>query len=183
MLLDIFLILMLLFAFLSVQARLMRTAVIHLGVFSLVSAMVYFLYKAPDVGLAEVIIGSTLTTILYLVAMQKYETITVYFRDERKQTSKRRLAMEKQQGQRSRLKSTPLLRQIEAYCQEQEYEMNLVWTTEPIEVLQENLGHDLIVVCQDDAEHLYAKGQNYVGEEVLDLLGDEEGIKPHLNLS
>ncbi|MBM7581877.1 putative MnhB-related membrane protein [Caldicoprobacter guelmensis] len=78
MIVKIFLMAMMVFALLSVKARQLRTAIIYLGVFSLINAVVYIFYGAPDVSLAEAIIGSTLATILYLIAIKKYNPVMVY---------------------------------------------------------------------------------------------------------
>lgn len=71
-----FLLLLLLTAFLTVQQRRLRTAVIFMAVFSLLSSVVFLLYQAPDVAMAEIIIGSTLSTVLYLVALSKQEQLS-----------------------------------------------------------------------------------------------------------
>ena len=65
------LILLIPLAIYAIQTRKLRNAVVILGAFSLVSSLVYLFYRAPDVALAEAVIGTTISTILYLVAMQK----------------------------------------------------------------------------------------------------------------
>jgi uncharacterized MnhB-related membrane protein len=82
MIVKIFLAAMMVFALLSVKARQLRTAIIYLGIFSLINAVVYIFYGAPDVSLAEAIIGSTLATILYLIAIKKYKPAMVYHINE-----------------------------------------------------------------------------------------------------
>lgn len=47
-----------------------RTAVIQLGLFSLLSSFVFLFYGAPDVAMAEAVIGSALSTVLYLVTIK-----------------------------------------------------------------------------------------------------------------
>lgn len=71
-----FLILLLVTAFLTIQQRRLRTAVIFMAVFSLLSSIVFLLYQAPDVAMAEIVIGSTLSTVLYLVALSKQERLS-----------------------------------------------------------------------------------------------------------
>ena len=72
MTLKIFLFLMILFAAIAIQTEKPVRGAIYLGVFSLICSFVFLLYAAPDVAIAEAIIGSTLSTILYLVALYKY---------------------------------------------------------------------------------------------------------------
>lgn len=162
MVLKVFLLLMLVFAFLSVQTKLMRNAVIYLGVFSLISAVVYFLYQAPDVGLAEAIIGSTLTTVLYLVALQKYRVITVYYVDEVEQLSERKLRRQRAQGQSASMMNIPVMREIEKFCIGKEYEMHVVQTTESLGELYSHAANDLIVVRKSKQCFVYANMKNYL---------------------
>lgn len=56
----------------------MFTAVIYAGVLSAVAAFVYLLLGAPDVALAEAVIGSTLATVVFLATLRKYRVFTVY---------------------------------------------------------------------------------------------------------
>ncbi|MDD3867633.1 MAG: DUF4040 domain-containing protein [Clostridia bacterium] len=71
-----FLMLLLVTAFLTIQQRRLRTSVIFMAVFSLLSSVVFLLYQAPDVAMAEIVIGSTLSTVLYLVALSKQERLS-----------------------------------------------------------------------------------------------------------
>ena len=72
---QLFLVLLFLFAVLALQHPRLRTAVIFLGVFSLLASLVYLQHHSPDVAMAEAVIGSTLGTVLYLVALRKQEAI------------------------------------------------------------------------------------------------------------
>lgn len=49
----------------------MLTAMIFLSIFSLVLGALYLFYKAADVALAEVVIGSGLTTAIFLSAISQ----------------------------------------------------------------------------------------------------------------
>ncbi len=70
--LEVFYVLLIGFAVAAVMTERPVRGAIYLGVFSMASAFVFLVFSAPDVALAEVIIGSTLSTILYLVALYKY---------------------------------------------------------------------------------------------------------------
>lgn len=80
MIIDFFYITLIVFAVLALQADILRNAVIYLSVFSLLCSAVYLFLGAPDVAIAEAVIGCTLSTILYLVALKKYKILTVYYR-------------------------------------------------------------------------------------------------------
>lgn len=69
-------------AIIIVQTQRLRHAVIFLGVFSITIAFAYMLQGAPDVAIAEAVIGSTMSTILYVVAVQKYKLFRVYVKVE-----------------------------------------------------------------------------------------------------
>ncbi len=55
----------------------LRVAIILSGSCSMIAALVYMFLAAPDVALAEAIIGSTLATIILLAGTQKYRVCTV----------------------------------------------------------------------------------------------------------
>ncbi len=57
--------------------RKLRVAIILSGSCSMIAALVYMFLAAPDVALAEAIIGSTLSTIILLSGTQKYRVCTV----------------------------------------------------------------------------------------------------------
>jgi uncharacterized MnhB-related membrane protein len=75
---ELLLVLLVIIAIITIQTQRLRNAVIFLGVFSLTIAFVYLLQGAPDVAIAEAVIGSTMATILYFVALQKYKLLKVY---------------------------------------------------------------------------------------------------------
>lgn len=67
-------------ALLTVITDKLFTAVIYAGALSTVAAFCYVLLGAPDVALAEVVIGSTLSTVVFLVTLKKYKLFTIYIR-------------------------------------------------------------------------------------------------------
>lgn len=64
-------------AVLTVVTDRLLTAVFYSGVLSLMASFCYLLLGAPDVALAEAVIGSTLSTIIYLVTLKKYRIFTI----------------------------------------------------------------------------------------------------------
>ncbi len=55
----------------------LRLAIILMGSCSMIAALVYMFLAAPDVALAEAVIGSSLSTIILLAGTQKYRVCTV----------------------------------------------------------------------------------------------------------
>jgi uncharacterized MnhB-related membrane protein len=68
-----------LFAIMAIETAVLRHAVIYAGIYSLLCSFVYLLYQAPDVAIAEAVIGCTLSTVLFLVAIRKYKVYRVYY--------------------------------------------------------------------------------------------------------
>lgn len=74
--------LLLVLALAAVHTHALRHAVIYLGVYSLISSLIYLLYGAADVAITEAIIGCTLSTILFLVALKKYQIFVLYYKTD-----------------------------------------------------------------------------------------------------
>jgi len=69
-------VLLILFAFYSVFARSLKRAIIGFGALGLWASIAYVLYHAPDVAIAEAVISSVLTTILYIVTIKNYGDVS-----------------------------------------------------------------------------------------------------------
>lgn len=147
-----FLILMIVFAVLAVRTRKLRRAVIHMGVFSLISSFAYLLYSAPDVAIAEAVIGSTLATILYLVALQKYKVFTIYYTNEDAAGINDKY-ISKGRGY--------ILNMIEKFCISRELEPQVIYTTESLEQIISEHQYDLIVRQRDNRASIYGHKENY----------------------
>ncbi len=63
---EILLILMLISGVIALQLKDMLAAVLMLGVFSLLSCLVFFLYHAPDVALTEAAVGTGVGTLVMI---------------------------------------------------------------------------------------------------------------------
>ncbi len=74
----IFLITLIFLAIITVMTDKLRRAVIYLFAFSFVISIVYLLLSAPDVAIAEAVIGCTISTVLLLTALKKQKIITIY---------------------------------------------------------------------------------------------------------
>ena len=152
MVMKIFLLLMIVFAVFAVQAKTVRIAVIYLGIFSLISSFVYLLYQAPDVAIAEAIIGSTLSTILYLTALQKHNIFSIYYTEENSDT------MHDKYINKGHIR---ILNLIESFCVSKELEPHVVYTTEPVDQIIEHSSYDIIVGRKEDEVFIYGDKQNY----------------------
>jgi len=58
-------------AVLAIYSQKLLTAIIATGVISLLASLVYLLLAAPDVAMTEAAIGSGLTTVVFLLALNR----------------------------------------------------------------------------------------------------------------
>ncbi|HXG00861.1 MAG TPA: hydrogenase subunit MbhD domain-containing protein [Bacteroidota bacterium] len=65
----ILLILLVATAVLALEVRDLLTAVVTLGVFSFLSALLFVVMGAVDVGFTEAVVGAGVTTVLFVVAL------------------------------------------------------------------------------------------------------------------
>lgn len=163
-LLKLVFILMIIFAIFSIQTDKLRRAVVYLGIFSLISSFAYLLYSAPDVAIAEAIIGSTLATIIYLVALQKYKVFTIYYTDEMThKVNDKYIAKGKES----------IIDIIERFCIEKELEPQMIYTTEGVEHIMTEHQHDLIVRQNDEDITVYGNPDNYQMGPLIEHIKDE----------
>ena len=64
-------VIMIIAAFLAIYQKSLLSAIIAAGVISLLASIIYILLAAPDVAMTEAAIGSGLTTIVFLFALNK----------------------------------------------------------------------------------------------------------------
>ena len=69
--LSVISIIMIIAAILALYANKLVTAIISAGVVSLLASVIYLLLAAPDVAMTEAAIGSGLTTVVFLYALNK----------------------------------------------------------------------------------------------------------------
>ncbi len=156
---------MMVFAFMAIQTPKLRRAVIFLAVFSATSAFVYILLGAPDAALAEAVIGSTIATVIYLSALQKYKVFTIYYTNERRHAYRSTGLTRRRNA---------LLRKMESYCSNKDLEPQIVYTTEELEEIIKKKGWDLIVRRRDAHFRVYGSIQNYHVGEIVEYI---EGVK------
>lgn len=149
--LEFALILLIVFSVAAIQTHYLRHAVIYLSVFSLSISFVYLLLAAPDVAIAEAVIGSTISTILYLVALQKYKIFTIYFilQDD-----------ESIAGQHYHKDKTELLKTLEKFCNKQELEPQIIFSSLSLNDILCHHQYALIIESTDDQLIIYGHHEN-----------------------
>ncbi len=63
-------------AILAVELKDLMSAVISLGVMSLMLSLEFYLLHAPDVAIAEAGVGAALTTAIYVLAVRKTRRVS-----------------------------------------------------------------------------------------------------------
>ncbi len=145
----IFLIALVILALFTINTDNLRRAVIYLGVFSLLSSFLSLLYGAPDVAIAEAIIGSTITTVLYLVALKKYQHFLIYYiADDPRQEDD--LALEE-----------AFLKQLEAFLRKRNMKPEFVYPDQSITSILDAAIFDLALHRSADQLTIYGCAEDY----------------------
>lgn len=129
-------------------------AILIMSIFSVLASFVYLFLGAPDVALAETIIGSTLSTIILLVALKRCKLFTIYFIAENitdKNTKK-------------------LMSAIEKSLKEHEIEPHIIFATETVEEIQSNQSYDIIVERIQNRITIYGKQNSFNLKAVLEQI-------------
>ncbi len=157
-------------AFITVQTRKLRRAAIYLGAFSLICSFTYLTYNAPDVAIAEAVIGCTLSTILLLIALKKYHVITIFY-------------VETELGESAAVKKERKVftTSFEHFMMEKGFEPQMI----PTHIEENPLGHNdcfnLLIEHTQEEIIIYSSGIRYLEPEIKKYL---ESHKPeHLDVS
>jgi len=144
-------IILIILAIFAVQTQKLRISIILMGVFSLIMSFVYLLFGAPDVALAEAVIGSTLSTILYLVALQKYKLFTIYYKIHEEEII---------DLHHFTLQNESIVKLVEVFCAKNELEPQVIYSVERIgEILRHQ--YALIIDINDHEVVIYGHPENY----------------------
>lgn len=149
---KMFLVMMVVLALISLNTSKLRRAVIYLGIFSLVSSFVYLLYGAPDVAIAEAVIGSAISTVLYLVALKKYQIFTIYY------TNANYNQIREGSVVRGRAQ---VLRDVEKFYTDREMEPQIIYTTEEYQKVLSKKNFDLLIHQDSDQVVFYGNREDY----------------------
>lgn len=150
--LQIVLIVMVVFAIASLQAKSLRHSVIFLSIFSLLCSFAYMLYQAPDVAIAEAVIGCTLSTVLYLVAIKKFRIFRVYYSHFIKTP---------ENLPESHVRRNHIVALMDGYLRDTELEMDMINTRETFEDIHGLHDYDVIIEHNDDGMRMYGAQSNY----------------------
>ncbi len=150
--LQVILIVMVVFAIASIQAKSLRQAVLFLSVFSLLCSFAYALYQAPDVAIAEAVIGCSLSTVLYLVAIKKFRIFRVYYYQNI--TAPEKLP-------ESHVLRNNLVTMVDLYLRDLELELDMINTKQQFIDLHGTQEYDVIVEHTDEGIRMYGAQSNY----------------------
>ena len=150
--LEIILIVMVIFAIASIQTKSLRRSVLYLSVFSLLCSFAYAMYQAPDVAIAEAVIGCTLSTVLYLVAIKKFRIFRVYYYHHI--TTPEKLP-------ESHVLRNNLMTMIEGFLGDTELEMDMINTKKRFDDIHGQHDYDVIIEHTNQGIHMYGAQSNY----------------------
>ena len=158
---KLFLILMIIFAFTSIQTPKLISAIIYLGMFSFLSSIIFLIYQSPNIALAEAIIGSTLSTIIYLVALKKQKNFEVYVTSSI---------------------DYELINDIESFCEKDDLHFHYTrCDEEDVASIIKSPNFDLLIFGKQNDIHFLVKDKSYKVEKLINILAKD--IKNNYNLS
>ncbi len=162
---ELFLLTLIPISIYAVQTRKLRNAIISLCTFSLIASVVYLLMNAPDVAVAEAVIGTTISTILFLVAMQKYKVFNVYFLlDDDYLTDSAYYERTKNQ----------MTQALEKFCAKQELELHMLYTNESMQDILQRHQFAIIIKESKMRHDLYGHPENLKLEALNNFLEGEQ---------
>jgi len=170
MIFDIFYITLIVFAILAIQTGVLRNAVIYLAVFSLLCSVVYLFHGAPDVAIAEAVIGCTLSTILYLVALKKYRIFTVYYRCLSNDLDE----ITKLKAEKNHMKSV-----LTKFASSQELQLDLINTTSSFKQIANSVSYDVIIFHSNRGIWLHGLKNSYQYDELTHHFKDKLDLPIH----
>lgn len=148
--------LMLAAAILTVITDRLLTAVIYAGALSTFAALGYLLLGAPDVALAEIAVGATLATVIFLVTLKKYRIFTVYL-----------------VGFAGGEDTAKLVRTVERALEAYELEPHLLHAQENIHTLLAQAGCDLVIELRDHTLVLHREESSQHMQQIIAALQAE----------
>lgn len=150
--LQVVLVFVIIFAIAAIQAKSLRQSVIFLSVFSLLCSFAYALYQAPDVAIAEAVIGCSLSTVLYLVAIKKFRIFRVYYSHH--------IATPEKLPQSHVLRNN-LVTMMDGYLRDTELELDMINTRQTFHEIHGHHDYDVIIEHDDDGMRMYGAQSNY----------------------
>lgn len=159
--------------FATVQTENLLRTVMFSGAFSLLMALAYLFYNAPDVALAEAAIGVGLSTVIYLVSLKKIRVYDVVYIHE---------GIEHFDDDEINAIQDSIVRPFEKYIEETvELEPQISYTDQPVDNILDTDDHDLIIVKKDDLTYVYGYTYDQVFQDMIanlnEVLKDIEDIR------
>lgn len=137
----------------------LRHSIIYLGVFSLVMALAYLHFNAPDVALAEAAIGVGLSTVMYLVALKKIKIYDICYVNEIGEFNDEYIFEFRHQ----------VIRPLEEFIEQtEEVEPQVTYTDNSIEQVIAEDNHDFIIQQQGEKTYLYGQQSDSVFRDVVE---------------
>lgn len=170
----ILLIILLVLGIYTVQTDSLIITIISSGSFSLVMALTYLFYNAPDVALAEAAIGVGLSTIMYLVALKKVRVYRlVYVNETIEAFNDDDISQAKQ----------AILDPLEDYIEgTEELEAHLTYSTQS---LKEALAadNDCVVYEKDQNFYIYGLVEDTAFEHMIAFLDETLPDSSHIHIA
>lgn len=142
----------------AVLSENMRHSVIFLSVFSLLMALIYLHFNAPDVALAEAAIGVGLSTVMYLVALKKIRIYDICYVNEEEDFNDEYI-----QNFRGRV-----IRPLELYLEQtEEVEPQLTYTNHPVQEVIDDDNHEFIIYQKGLQTYVYGEKGDHVFQDVV----------------
>ena len=127
----------------ALKTESLRSAIIFFSILSLLASFLFMLYQAPDVALAEAVIGSGIVTLLFLIALRQYGVYRICFADERGFLDEQgRIHADRAIWQ---VEHEQLIESIEKFCLARELEPQLVVSGRPVAEEAENPKYDIVL--------------------------------------
>lgn len=172
MILDIFYLTLIFFAIIAIQTGVLRNAVIYLSVFSLLCSIVYLFHGAPDVAIAEAVIGCTLSTILYLVALKKYSIFTVYYRC---------LSNDLDELTALKAEKTSMKTILTKFASKQELQLDMINTSSSFQQITNSVSYDIIIFHSNRGVWLHGLRNSYQYSELITYFEDQLNLPIHIH--
>jgi putative multicomponent Na+:H+ antiporter subunit B len=163
---EILFILLIVFSIILINTPRIRRLAIFICVFSIICSIIYLIHGAPDVSIAEAIIGSTIATILYLVALQKYRYFKIYYTIECLDGIDNNGETEQQN----------VISTIEDFCRFKHLEPQFIYSMEPLERIISQSDFDLIVRNINGVISIYGKLHHYQLDTLQNYLEDRKDL-------
>jgi len=160
---TVILVLLIIMAVAAVMTNSLLRTIIYAEVFSLIMALLFLYYNAPDVALAEAAIGVALSTIMYLVALKKVQMYDICYVDE---------SAIRFNDDNIHTIQNKFLKSLERFIeQSEELEPRITYSNYDFSTILED-EHDIIVRKIEDSFYFYGKSTDVVFQDIVENIYD-----------